>query len=172
MERKYVRDNNTPFMTIRISQFIKVNHIIVIWKVVNTTLFLIPLVYWFKKYTRVHLNSGAGWREAKGHPVVKAAVVSKPAWSWRHTHISQEMSSSFKLFRNFCVSLRSCRFFCIGPSFFPFCFSFAGEGAEGLIAFSLATCPSWPLWPCVKFCTFAETTKETFCITLYRNYIK
>lgn len=87
------------------------------------------------KKSRVHLNSGADWGEAKG-----------PAWyrgSCGDTHMSQETSSSLKLFRNFCVSLRSCRLFCTGPSFLPVLFIFTGEAAEGLRAFLLAT--SWPL---------------------------
>lgn len=103
----------------------------------------------------MHLHMGG----AKGRPVVEAAVVSKPARSRRDAHICQTMSS-FKLFRNFFVSRRSCRLLSVDPSFFPLCINFRGEGPEDLVALTLATCPPWPLWPCVKFWTCAETTKE------------
>lgn len=78
--------------------------------------------------------------------------------SFREAHVSQQRSSCFRLFLNFCVSLRSCRLFTTVTPFF-FCLYFTGEGTGGLIPVSFLIGCSWTLGrPWVNLWTCAGTT--------------
>lgn len=70
-------------------------------------------------------------------------------------HVSQEISSCFRWFLNFCVSRRSCRLFWGVVPFLPFFLSFMVEGTGGLTLFGfVAVCSSScntlrvSLWTC------------------------
>lgn len=76
-------------------------------------------------------------------PAEDRKTVSEP-------HVSQERSSCFRLFLNFCVSRRSCRLLWLAPPFVLLLLAFTGEGTGGLIAPDvLAACSSaHNLWTC------------------------